>query len=56
MLKIVEGLLGGIGGIDGVISAPSILQSMQALGSEAQKGYDVSGYGNIDQQMLNVEQ
>lgn len=29
---------------------------MQALGSEAQKGYDASGYGNIDQQMLKVEQ
>ena len=29
---------------------------MQALGSEAQKGYDVGGYGNIDQQMLKVEQ
>lgn len=29
---------------------------MQALGSEAQKGYDVGGYGNLDQQMLKVEQ
>lgn len=56
MLKMVEGLLGGIGGIDGGISAPSILQSMQALGSEAQKGYDVGGYGNIDQQILKAEQ
>ena len=24
------------------------LDSMQALGTEAQKGYDVGGYGNID--------
>lgn len=34
----------------------SWLESMQALGTEAQKGYDTSGYGNIDQQMLRFEQ
>lgn len=34
----------------------SWLDRIQALGTEAQKGYDASGYGNIDQQMLKVEQ
>ena len=34
----------------------SWLESMQALGSEAQKGYDVGGYGNLDQQILKAEQ
>ena len=44
MLKMVEGLLGGISGA----GETGWMQSMQALGSEAQKGYDTSGYGNID--------
>lgn len=34
----------------------SWLDGMQALGSEAQKGYDVGGYGNLDEQMLKAEQ
>lgn len=34
----------------------SWLDGMQALGSEAQKGYDVGGYGNLDQPMLKAEQ
>lgn len=47
-LDAIESALGG--------NLPSIQDSMRALGSEAQKGYDTSGYGNIDQQMLRVEQ
>lgn len=49
---MVEGALGGTSPLGGL----SLQQSMQALGTEAQKGYDASGYGNIDQQMLKVEQ
>ena len=48
-LSQVQSLLGNATNI-------SWLDSMQALGTEAQKGYDVGGYGNIDQQMLKVEQ
>lgn len=48
-LSQVQSLLGNATNI-------SWLDSMQALGSEAQKGYDVGGYGNIDQQILKAEQ
>lgn len=48
MLSLTEA---GIGGI----TTPSIQQQMMALGSEAQKGYDTSGYGNIDQEILKSE-
>ena len=41
---MVEGVLGGAN----TLGAGSWLDSMQALGTEAQKGYDVGGYGNID--------
>ena len=47
-LDAIDSALGG--------NLPSIQDSMRALGSEAQKGYDVGGYGNLDQQMLKVEQ
>lgn len=36
-------------------STPSIQQQMAALGSEAQKGYDTTGYGSIDQEILKSE-
>ena len=49
---MVEGVLGGTS----ASGAAGWLDKMQALGTEAQKGYDTSGYGNIDQQMLKVEQ
>lgn len=49
MLSMVEGMMKGISG-------GNWQQSMQALGSEAAKGYDVAGYGNLDQQMLKAEQ
>ena len=48
MLSLTEA---GIGGI----TTPSIQQQMMALGSEAQKGYDTSGYGSIDQEILKSE-
>lgn len=48
MLSLTEA---GIGGI----TTPSIQQQMAALGSEAQKGYDTSGYGSIDQEILKSE-
>lgn len=47
---MVESVLGGTSG------GLSWLEGMQALGTEAQKGYDVGGYGSLDQQMLRVEQ
>ena len=40
-LSQVQSLLGSATNI-------SWLDSMQALGTESQKGYDASGYGNID--------
>lgn len=49
---MVQGALGGTSPLGGL----SLQQSMQALGSEAQKGYDVGGYGNVDQQILKAEQ
>lgn len=55
MLRMVESLLGGISEA-GESGLPSPFQSLQALYSEAQKGYDVGGYGSIDQEMLKVEQ
>ena len=55
MLKMVEGLLGGISGT-GEDGLSSTSQSIQALYSEAQKGYDIGGYGRLDQEMLKVEQ
>lgn len=55
MLRMVEGLLGGISGT-GEDGWSSKLQSVKALYSEAQKGYDVGGYGRLDQEMLKVEQ
>ena len=48
--------LGQVQSLIGSATNISWLDRMQALGSEAQKGYDTSGYGNIDQQMLKVEQ
>lgn len=41
----------GIGGL----TTPSIQEQMMALGSEAQKGYDTSGYGSLERDMYNVE-
>lgn len=49
MLSMVEGMLGGISG-------NSWQDNMKALGSEAEKGYDVGGYGKLDEQMLKAEQ
>ena len=48
--------LGQVQSLIGSATNISWLDRMQALGTEAQKGYDASGYGNIDQQMLKVEQ
>ena len=39
----------------GAMTTPSIQQQMAALGSEAQKGYDTSGYGSIDREILKSE-
>lgn len=41
----------GIGGL----TTPSIQEQMMALGSEAMKGYDTSGYGSLERDMYNVE-
>lgn len=41
----------GLGGL----TTPSIQQQMQALGSEAMKGYDTAGYGSLERDMYNVE-
>lgn len=48
--------LGQVQSLIGSATNISWLDRIQALGTEAQKGYDASGYGNIDQQMLKVEQ
>ena len=48
--------LGQVQSLLGSATNISWLEGMQALGTEAQKGYDTSGYGNVDQQMLRVEQ
>lgn len=48
--------LGQVQSLIGSATNISWLDRMQALGSEAQKGYDVGGYGNIDEQMLKAEQ
>ena len=50
------GRLGQVQSLLGTAANISWLDSMQALGTEAQKGYDVGGYGSLDQQMLRVEQ
>lgn len=49
MLSMVESTLGGING-------NNWQDNMKALGSEAEKGYDVGGYGKLDEQMLKAEQ
>ena len=41
----------GLGGL----TTPSIQQQMQALGSDAMKGYDTAGYGSLERDMYNVE-
>ena len=41
----------GIGGL----TTPSIQEQMRALGSDAMKGYDTSGYGSLERDMYNVE-
>lgn len=38
------------------VNQPSIQDTMRALGTEAQKGYDTGGYGKLDQQMLKAQQ
>lgn len=48
MLDMTEMGLGGL-------TTPSIQEQMQALGSEAQKGYDTAGYGSLERDMYNVE-
>lgn len=48
--------LGQVQSLIGSATNISWLDRIQALGTEAQKGYDVGGYGNIDQQILKVEQ
>lgn len=37
-------------------SQPRLLDSIKALSTEAQKGYDAGGYGKLDQQMLKAQQ
>ena len=48
MLDMTEMGLGGL-------KTPSIQEQMQALGSEAMKGYDTAGYGSLERDMYNVE-
>ena len=48
MLDMTEMGLGGL-------TTPSIQEQMQALGSEAMKGYDTAGYGSLERDMYNVE-